>query len=230
MILTPNKKGFRSLEQEDKRTLYIARGTDLWLTPKLSEGMFEDRRIQFRERLGWPLDVDSFGYERDTYEQENPLYVMVVGDDDTHLGSLRLLPTTGRTMTLDHFPEATNGRATRSPEIWECTRFCLSPEKNVKAGFALLAVTARLMQEVGLSHLVAVFDEKMFRLCQMFDVSLEVIGSFEYPSGTVTAGLWSFDAEKLEALKKASGIDAYELELLIANTQAPWKVKNFKNS
>lgn len=230
MVLAPSNKGFRPLNQEVERRLHIVRGTDLWLTPKLSEGMFEDRRVQFRERLGWPVDVDSFGYERDAYEQENPLYVIVADDNDSHLGSLRLLPTTGRTMILDHFPEATNGKAIRSPEIWECTRFCLSPDKSVKAGLALLTVTARLMQEAGLRHLVAVFDEKMSRLYRKLGVSPEVIGSFEYESGTVTAGLWSFDSERFEALKKASEVDTLELELVIANTEVPWKVKAFENS
>lgn len=203
--------------------LYIIRGTDLWTEPLLTATMFADRRKQFSERLEWPVKVDRKGYERDDYDRENPLYVIVSDRHGKHAGSLRLLPTTGRTMLADHFAETLGGREIRDPLVWECTRFCLSPERNAKAALKLLATTARLMQLVGLKSLVAIFDARMLRLYRMTGVEPEVTGSQSYETGTAHAGLWHFDNEKFQGLLKASGIDPLELEVVVANADLPLK-------
>ena len=101
-------------------------GTDLHKFPKLAEAMFRDRADQFKTRLGWEVSVDESGLERDEYDDENPLYVIWENADGTHGGSMRLLPTVGRTMINDHFIHLTDGVRIQSPLIWECTRFCLA--------------------------------------------------------------------------------------------------------
>lgn len=186
--------------------------------------MYADRRRQFRDRLGWPVDIDSNGYERDEYDVENPLYVIISAADGTHAGSLRLLPTTGHTMLADHFSETLGGQKIEDPFVWECTRFCLSPKQKPKVALTLLAVTARLASSVGLESLVAIFDARMLRLYKKVGIEPEVIGSQAYSFGVAQAGLWSFDAAKYQALLQASEIDKLELELVIANAKLPWRI------
>ena len=101
-------------------------GNDLHKFPKLARTMFLDRADQFKTRLGWDVTVDDRGFERDAYDDENPLYVIWENRDGSHGGSMRLLPTVGRTMVNDHFIHLTDGVRIESPLIWECTRFCLS--------------------------------------------------------------------------------------------------------
>ena len=69
--------------------------------PRLRDGMFKDRASQFSDRLGWEVKVDAHGYERDQYDDLNPMYILWEQPDGTHGGSLRLLPTTGETMLND---------------------------------------------------------------------------------------------------------------------------------
>jgi N-acyl-L-homoserine lactone synthetase len=112
--------------------------------PVLEDSMFRDRATQFRDRLNWDVTVDAKGHEKDAYDAEGPLYVIWVQADGTHGGSMRILPTTGRTMVNDHFAHLNDGVRVESPLVWECTRFCLSP--RLKGGFrAALPVSAALM-------------------------------------------------------------------------------------
>ncbi len=75
---------------------------DLHRFPKLADTMFRDRAHQFRDRLNWDVTVGADGHERDAYDALNPLYVIWQGADGRHGGSMRFLPTTGRTMVEDH--------------------------------------------------------------------------------------------------------------------------------
>ena len=94
--------------------------------PKLAASMFRDRADQFKTRLNWDVNVDAQGFERDEYDELNPLYVIWENADGTHGGSMRFLPTTGRVMVNDHFPHLLGDGVITSPVIWECTRFCLA--------------------------------------------------------------------------------------------------------
>ena len=71
--------------------------------PRLAETMFKDRAAQFHTRLGWEVQVDDTGAERDSYDDLSPMYIAWERPNGTHGGSLRLLPTTGDTMINDHF-------------------------------------------------------------------------------------------------------------------------------
>ena len=199
------------------------------MEPTLTATMYADRRRQFKDRLGWPVKIDPHGNERDEYDDENPLYIIISAADGTHAGSLRLLPTTGRTMLSDNFSDTMGGRKIEDPLVWECTRFCLSPRQNRKVALTLLVTTARLMQLAGLQSLVAIFDAKMLRLYKLMGIEPEVIGSQNYETGIAQAGLWYFDEAKYGSLIKASGIDPLELELVTTNIELPWTVSVMAN-
>jgi len=99
---------------------------ELEALPELKNSMFRDHADQFKTRLGWDVTVDDAGFERDEYDDLNPLHVIYQQADGLHGGSMRMLPSTGRTMMNEHFSDILGGGDVRSPEIWECTRFCLS--------------------------------------------------------------------------------------------------------
>ena len=106
--------------------------------PKLKDSMFKDRAGQFKVRHGWDVTVDENGHEIDEYDAMNPLYAIRVAPDGTHGGSIRVLPTVGKTMVNDHFSGLT-GMQIVSPVIWECTRFCISP--RLKVGLSEVAAS-----------------------------------------------------------------------------------------
>lgn len=113
-------------------------GHDLQNHPKLARSMFQDRADQFRTRLGWDVNVNHLGEERDQYDDLDPLYVIWQNQDGGHGGSMRFLPTTGRVMVNEIFGHLTGVAPISSPLIWECTRFCLSRGAEPTVAAALM--------------------------------------------------------------------------------------------
>lgn len=193
-------------------------GTDLWQFPELAQSMFKDRTIQFSERLKWDVQVDSKGYERDQYDVLNPVYVIVENEHGRHAGSMRLLPTMGRTMINEHFSKAIDSGPIRCPFTWECTRFCLSPSAGPRTAARLFAGAGRLMQELDITSLVAVFDQFMLRKYRVSGVAPEVLGEGQVAGGTVLTGRWQFSQAQLNDLMSRASLDPLECELALVNS------------
>ncbi|MEO3413460.1 acyl-homoserine-lactone synthase [Roseovarius sp. CAU 1744] len=187
-------------------------GNDLFKHPALSATMFRDRADQFKNRLDWEVDVDHQGYERDSYDDLNPLYVIWENEDGTHGGSMRLLPTTGATMVNDHFPHLNNGVHITSPLIWECTRFCLSPEAGSRVAAALMLAGGEIMRNFAIKHYVGVFDARMVRIYRAIGASPDILGSEGEGRDRISVGLWEFTDEARARVAKRAGITPQQSE------------------
>ncbi len=141
------------------RTLYADEAPQ---HPELFESMHKHRARQFHDRLGWEVKVDEHGQENDEYDEMNPVYLIMEGDEGAHLGSMRFLPTTGDTMVTDHFTTLMGGATVRSPVIWECSKFCLSPSAGRCISRIVLVGTLELGLQFGLQFFVGVFSKKCF--------------------------------------------------------------------
>lgn len=196
-------------------------GTDLQSHPLLAETMFRDRARQFAGRLGWEVQVDADGRERDAYDARDPLYAIWQMPDGRHGGSMRFLPTTGRTMVNDHFRHLTAGRPIRSPLIWECTRFCLAPRAESRVAGALMAACGEIMQGFALSHLVGVFDARMVRIYRLIGAEPEVLGSAGAGRDRISVGLWSYaGADKARVYARAGISEAQSAAWFRADLRA----------
>ncbi|MHA6263425.1 acyl-homoserine-lactone synthase [Arenibacterium sp. CAU 1754] len=179
---------------------------DLHKFEKLGRSMFIDRADQFRTRLGWDVDVDEQGFERDEYDALNPLYVIWETPDGTHGGSMRFLPTTGRVMVNDIFGHLTGGAPITSPLIWECTRFCLSRDAKSRVAAALMLGGGEIMTNFGIRHFAGVFDARMERIYKAIGSSPEVLGSEGQGREKISVGLWSFTPEAKARVAKRAGV------------------------
>jgi acyl homoserine lactone synthase len=169
--------------------------------------MFRDRAEQFAQRLGWEVSVDDRGWERDEYDGLNPLYVVWELPDGRHGGSMRFLPTVGRTMVNEHFGDLTGGVRIESPLIWECTRFCISPRADRRAAAALVLGAGELMENFGLSHFCGVFDPRMERIYRLYDVEPDVIGTAGTGKARIGVGLWEMKPAAWPRTLQRLGID-----------------------
>jgi len=166
--------------------------------------MFKDRADQFQERLGWDVTVDAEGHERDQYDALNPLYVIWQHRDGRHGGSMRFLPTTGRTMTAEHFSHLTDGVTVQSPVIWECTRFCLARDATPQVSAALMAAGGEILQRFALTHFLGVFDARMIRVYRVIGASPDILGMDGTGREAIGVGLWQFTPEaRLRVLRRA---------------------------
>jgi len=184
---------------------YIYSG-DLARFPKLAASMFRDRADQFGARLGWDVDVDQNGEERDQYDALNPLYVIWQDPDGRHGGSMRFLPTTGRVMVNEVFGHLTGGAAITSPLIWECTRFCLRRDAGPKVAAALMLGGGEIMTGFGIRHFVGVFDARMQRIYRAIGSSPELLGSEGQGRAKISVGLWEFTAPAKRKVARRAGI------------------------
>jgi acyl homoserine lactone synthase len=182
------------------------RAHELDLSPTLRDTMFRDRADQFHTRLGWEVSIDAAGMERDQYDALDPLYVIWQNENGTHGGSMRFLPTDGRTMLNEHFVSLLEGRPLHNPLIWECTRFCLARNAAPQVSAALMLGGA----EVGLGHdlsfSVGVFDARMVRIYSRLGWTPMILGTSGTGRDAISAGLWSFSETVANTLAERADI------------------------
>jgi N-acyl-L-homoserine lactone synthetase len=184
-------------------------GNNLNRFPTLRDSMFEDRAEQFSRRLGWAVKVNEKGEERDQYDVLNPLYVIWELEDGTHGGSMRFLPTVGRTMINEHFSHLIGGTKIESPLIWECTRFCISPRADRRAAAALVLGGGEIMDNFKLLHFCGVFDPRMERIYRLYHVDPDVIGTAGEGKDRIGVGLWEMKPEAWAPTLNRLGIDRH---------------------
>ena len=186
--------------------------------PEDIDAMFRSRAETFSERLGWDVVVKN-GYERDQFDDRNPLYLVSV-DPDTgeYWGSLRLLPTTGPNMLRDVFPQLLDeGEVVESPTIWEISRVCAvtaegQPQRRKNVVSYVLGELITGMVEVallaGLTQMVGVFDARLYRILRSAGCDIEIIGRPQRIGAFMAfAGLYRIGADILEAHRDALGIE-----------------------
>ncbi|TMV10197.1 autoinducer synthase [Ruegeria sediminis] len=174
--------------------------------PRLAEDMFRDRADQFKTRLGWDVQVNEKGEERDRYDDLNPLYVIWEEEDGGHGGSMRFLPTTGPAMVNDVFGHLTGGAPICSPLIWEVTRFCLSRTASPCTAGAIMLSGGEVMEGFGLTHIAGVFDARMVRIYRLIGSSPEILGSQGVGRDQVSVGLWPFSQADCARVAERAGI------------------------
>jgi acyl homoserine lactone synthase len=180
--------------------------------PREMEAMFRNRAEIFGERLGWEVVVKD-GYERDRFDDLNPLYLVSVDPvTGTYWGSLRLLPTTGPNMLRDVFPQLLEeGETVESATIWESSRICAvaapgQPDRSKNGvGYVLSELIAGIGEVAllaGLTQIVSVFDARILRVLKAVRCPGEVIGRPQRIGGVMTyAALFEPNPDRLEAFR-----------------------------
>ncbi len=196
-------------------------GDELHRYPELARSMFRDRADQFRTRLGWDVQVDANGEERDKYDALNPIYAIWEEEDGTHGGSMRFLPATGPVMVNDIFGHLTGGAPICSPLIWEATRFCLSRTAQARVAGAIMLTAGELMEGFGLSHVAGVFDARMVRLYRMLGASPEILGSEGQGRDRISVGLWPCSVEVNDRVASKAGLPRALSRLWFRNAFGP---------
>ncbi|HEY3623997.1 MAG TPA: acyl-homoserine-lactone synthase [Roseiarcus sp.] len=197
--------------------LKLIEGSYASFFPKEIEAMHQNRAEIFSNRLGWEVMVKD-GYERDEFDDANPLYLVSIDPDtEEYWGSLRLLPTTGPNMLRDVFPHLLDGDYIESATIWEVSRICVAavpgqPERGRSGVNYVLSELILGIGEVGvaagLTQIVAVFDSRMFRVLKAAGCNPEIIGTPQRIGDVMCyAGLFDTGEGPLKAFRAAAGIE-----------------------
>jgi acyl homoserine lactone synthase len=196
--------------------LKLIEGSYASFFPKEIDAMHRNRAETFSDRLGWEVVVED-GYERDVFDDDNPLYLVSVDPDtEEYRGSLRMLPTTGPNMLRDVFPQLLDGDDVESATIWEVSRICAAAvagqqERSRSGVDSVLSELILGIGEVGvaagLTQIVAVFDARIFRVLKAAGCNPEIIGTPQRIGDVMCyAGLFDTGEGPLKAFRAATGI------------------------
>ena len=81
----------------------------------------------------------------------------------------------------------------------------------------LLAATSRLMLEVGVRHLIAVFDRAMQLQYRRSGVPPKLLGTMSTAEGQIFAGRWTVNRRKSNQLMQRAQLDDLTIHLGLAN-------------
>jgi N-acyl-L-homoserine lactone synthetase len=209
---------FAALDDNKERLmLKLIEGSYASFFPKEIDAMHRNRAATFSDRLGWEVVVKD-SYERDVFDDANPLYLVSVDPDtEEYRGSLRMLPTTGPNMLRDVFPQLLDGDYVESATIWEVSRICAvaaagQQERSRSGVDSVLSELILGIGEVGvaagLTQIVAVFDARIFRVLKAAGCNPEIIGTPQRIGDVMCyAGLFDTGEGPLKAFRAATGIE-----------------------
>jgi N-acyl-L-homoserine lactone synthetase len=176
--------------------------------------MYRLRRRVFRDRLDWSVSV-SGDLELDVFDALNPTYLIAV-DQDTVIGCVRLLPTTGPTMLADTFPMLLDGQPLpRSDRILESSRFCVDTQLSGGIGnsglnrgtFVLFAAMIESLRAKNADSIVTVTDARMERILRRAGWPLERIAPPQRIGQTMAlAGFLHASEEALAAMYRNADV------------------------
>ncbi|MBD8555579.1 N-acyl-L-homoserine lactone (AHL) synthase [Rhizobium sp. CFBP 8762] len=185
---------------------------------KTLDQFFRLRKLVFCDKLGWNVPVIN-SYERDTYDELDPAYLLWCDDSCTKLyGGMRLMPTTGPTLLYDvfrqTFPEAVD---LVEPGIWEGTRMCVDedalardlPEVEPGRAFSLLLLAlCECAMAHGIHTMISNYEPHMRRLYKRAGVFVDELGRADlYGKYPVCCGAFEVSEMVLSNMRSALNVD-----------------------
>jgi N-acyl-L-homoserine lactone synthetase len=161
----------------------------------LSIDMFRDRKRVFVDLMSWNIPVTN-DLEIDEFDNKKAIYLVVEDEiNGHHLGSLRLLPTTSPHILGNIYPHLCENTVPIESNIYEITRFCLSPKlrsrerriilKRLVVGMAEFANFAGISSYTGVTNLdflgqILLFGGNCVPLGLPIKDGSTFIGAFQY--------------------------------------------------
>lgn len=172
--------------------------------------MFQLRYRVFKRRLGWAVRTEN-GEEHDEFDAAMPIYLLAYGSDGVVAGSWRFLPTTGRYMLRDVFPQLLCGTAPPChPLTWEGSRFAVEGRGiRCRISSELLCAVTETCIAYGIRELITVYDARMERLLPRLGCPPRWQSPPSRVGGEIAfTGRFDMNRETLASLRAVGGIQA----------------------
>ena len=122
------------------------------------DDMYRDRKRVFVDWLKWKIPTVNGTHEIDRFDGDEAVYLLETDRAGQHLASIRLLPTTKPHLFSEVFPQLCEGPVPSGSNIWELTRFCVSPDMVKTDGQRLMNLMWTSVVEYALSHGIAQYS------------------------------------------------------------------------
>ena len=155
--------------------------------------------------------------ERDEFDDLQPVYILAYDEEESLVGTWRMLPTTGPNMLRDVFP----GLLGEEPcpcdsRIWETSRFAVDAgDADTQSG---LAAVSRATSEIfcglvefcitsGIEQIVTVYDVRIARLLPRIGCRPKWRSKAQrFGNSLALAGLFDINEQVLSSIQDAGGI------------------------
>lgn len=93
--------------------------------------MHKLRKMIFKDRMGWPVEIINGELEIDEYDLPETVYFLARDKEGRAVGTWRMLPTDSPSMIRDIWPQFLDDLPMpRSKTAWECSRFGVHSYSN----------------------------------------------------------------------------------------------------
>lgn len=116
--------------------------------------MHKVRKLIFKDRMGWDLDINEDGLEIDDYDLPETVYILVRDDVGRVSGVWRMLPSSAPSMIRNIWPEFLDSfDMPISNSAWEVSRFGVyayenSPKDQIRASSRITAELILALEQV----------------------------------------------------------------------------------
>lgn len=119
--------------------------------------MFVARKEVFIDLLGWDVPVLDGRFEVDHFDTASARYLILMGEDDRHRASTRLLPTTAPHILDSLFLDLCASAPPTGPNVVEITRFCLDRHQRAYERLTARNMLVSALVDYALSRGIATY-------------------------------------------------------------------------
>jgi acyl-homoserine lactone synthase len=180
--------------------------------------MYCDRKRIFCDALRWNVPVAAGIFEIDQFDTDDAVYLLDIGPQDgKHLGSTRLLPSSGPHILGSLFPVLCDGAVPRGPDVWEITRFCAAPrlrrEQTLRTRSQLWVALAEFALRHGISRYTCVAEVPWLATLREYAWRSSLLGEPREVNGEMLAALMVENSHRsLRDLRMKTGVRETVLE------------------
>ena len=187
------------------------------------ERYFRIRYDIYVKRRQWRAIARPINIEMDAFDTEYAVYVLALDSIGKVVGGSRLVPTSQPHLLGDVFPELAPAGPPRAPDIFEWTRFFISPAlrsrgKSSPVAGAVLCGVLEVAHQLGIRQISVVCETFWPKRLRSLGWSLVELGDvLQHEDGDIIALLIDVTPEAISSTRQAYGIR----EPILADTAMP---------
>ncbi len=180
--------------------------------------MHKLRKLIFKDRMEWDVDISKEGLEIDEYDLPETVYIIVRDEQGRAVGIWRMLPSTSPSMIRDIWPEFLKDfPMPQHPDTWEVSRFGVHSYTDDRRDHIrqVSQVTAQLITALltvttmtGIRDIYTMYNPQVGRSVQRIGFIADAT-SKDYPvdGKPSIVGRFKMTLDALERVKEIAGVE-----------------------
>lgn len=176
------------------------------------ERYFRLRHDIYVRRRQWRALARPINFEMDAFDTEHAVYLLALDSVGKIVGGSRLVPTLQPHLLANVFPGLARGEPPRAPDIFEWTRFFISPAlrnggRSSPVAGAILCGMLEVARKLGARQISVICEPFWLERLRAFGWSITELGDVQkQEDGEVIALLIDVTPEAIASTRRAYGI------------------------